>query len=74
MPEPTTDTPLSTSHKHSPPAPDLMIIKWEMGEAQQSEIVLALFQPMMLFIGRLKYSNVLRVVDQILTFASYLIE
>ena len=25
-------------------------------------------------IGRLEYSNVLRVVDQILTFASYLIE
>ena len=26
------------------------------------------------YIGRLEYSNVLRVVDQILTFASYLIE
>ena len=40
----------------------------------QSETLLSSLLPMMLFISRLEYSNVLRVVDQHLTFATYLIE
>ena len=60
--------------EHSPHTPDLMKIEREVREAQQSEFVLASHRPMMLFIGRLEYSNVLRVVDQLLTSASYLIE
>ena len=52
-----------TNHLHSPHAPDLIIIGKKVREAQQSETVLASPLPMML-----------SVVDQILTFASYLIE
>ena len=54
-------------------APNLNNIGKEVREVQHSENVLALRWPMMLFISRLEYSNLLRVVDQILTFASCLI-
>ena len=47
----------------------------EVREVQQSaETVLTSLLPMMLFISRSEYSNLLRVVDQVLTFASYLIK
>ena len=47
----------------------------EVREAQQSaETVRTSLLPMMLFISRSECSNLLRVVDQILTFASYLIK
>ena len=63
-----------TNHLHSPHAPDLINIAKEVREAQRSENLLALRLPMMLFLSRLEYSNLLGVVDQILNFASFLIE
>ena len=62
------------NHWHSPHAPDLIIIGKEVREAKRSETVLASPLPMMQFIGRLENSNLLVIVDQILTFGSYLIE
>ena len=63
-----------TNHLHSPHAPDLIEIGKEVRKAQQSETALAFRLSMMLFISELGYSNLLRVVDQILSLASYLIE
>ena len=45
-----------------------------MPVADRDRILMPGVNPPHFFIGRLEYSNVLRVVDQILTFASYLIE
>ena len=63
-----------TNYLHSAHAPDLIKIGKEVREVQQSEDVLASPRPILIFLGRLEYSNLLRVVDQLLTFASYLIK
>ena len=60
---------------HSPRAPDLMINR--EGDRESATTIDCAYPNKAndaTYIGRLEYSNVLRVVDQILTFASYLIE